>query len=91
MRDLRNRGGEVVDRAAGGERITVTRSGEPVAERITVTRSGEPVAELTALSRRRLSGEVLLQRCQATLGLLASLIYSRKPWDPFATHHPRAD
>lgn len=32
IRDLRNQGGEIVDRAASGERITVTRSGRPVAE-----------------------------------------------------------
>lgn len=32
IRDLRNHGGEVVDRAARGEEITITRSGEPVAE-----------------------------------------------------------
>jgi prevent-host-death family protein len=32
IRELRNRGGEVVDRAARGEQITITRSGRPVAE-----------------------------------------------------------
>ena len=32
IRELRNEGGEVVDRAARGERITITRSGQPVAE-----------------------------------------------------------
>jgi prevent-host-death family protein len=32
IRELRNQGGEVVDRAARGERITITRSGRPVAE-----------------------------------------------------------
>jgi prevent-host-death family protein len=32
IRDLRNSGGEVVDRAARGETITVTRAGKPVAE-----------------------------------------------------------
>ncbi|OJU84122.1 MAG: prevent-host-death protein [Solirubrobacterales bacterium 70-9] len=32
MRELRNEGGEVVDRAARGERIIITRSGTPVAE-----------------------------------------------------------
>jgi prevent-host-death family protein len=32
IRDLRNRGGEVVDRAAGGELITITRGGKRVAE-----------------------------------------------------------
>ncbi len=32
IRELRNQGGDVVDRAARGERITITRSGRPVAE-----------------------------------------------------------
>jgi len=32
IRELRNHGGDVVDRAARGERITITRSGAPVAE-----------------------------------------------------------
>jgi prevent-host-death family protein len=32
IRDLRNHGGEVVDRAARGEQITITRAGTEVAE-----------------------------------------------------------
>ena len=32
IRELRNHGGEVVDRVAAGERLTVTRGGQPVAE-----------------------------------------------------------
>jgi prevent-host-death family protein len=32
VRELRNHGGDIVDRAAGGEEITITRSGRPVAE-----------------------------------------------------------
>jgi prevent-host-death family protein len=32
IRELRNQGGAVVDRAARGESITITRSGKPVAE-----------------------------------------------------------
>lgn len=31
IRELRNKGGEIVDRAASGERITITRGGKPVA------------------------------------------------------------
>lgn len=31
IRELRNQGGEIVDRAAKGERITITRGGKPVA------------------------------------------------------------
>ncbi len=32
IRELRNRGGEVVDRVAAGEHVIVTRGGRPVAE-----------------------------------------------------------
>lgn len=32
IRDLRNHGGEVVDRVARGEPVTITRAGRPVAE-----------------------------------------------------------
>ena len=49
IRDLRNRGGEVVDRVARGERVTITRS-------------GRPVAELRPLTAPGLSGAALLQR-----------------------------
>lgn len=36
IRDLRNKGGEIVDRAAAGETIIVTRDGRPVAELVPV-------------------------------------------------------
>lgn len=49
IRDLRNHGGDVVDRAARGEQITITRS-------------GKAVAELRAISPRGLSAEALLSR-----------------------------
>lgn len=49
IRDLRNHGGDVVDRAAQGERITITRS-------------GRAVAELRALPSGGLSGAALLER-----------------------------
>lgn len=32
IRELRNHGGDVVDRAAGGEEVTITRAGKEVAE-----------------------------------------------------------
>ncbi|MGV1048642.1 MAG: type II toxin-antitoxin system Phd/YefM family antitoxin [Solirubrobacterales bacterium] len=50
IRELRNNGGDVVDRAARGEQITITRA-------------GRPVAELRAL-RPPLSAEALLSRWQ---------------------------
>jgi prevent-host-death family protein len=49
IRDLRNHGGEVVDRVERGEHITVTRDGRAVAEL-------QPVAKVG------LSAEVLLER-----------------------------
>jgi antitoxin (DNA-binding transcriptional repressor) of toxin-antitoxin stability system len=48
IRELRNHGGDVVDRAARGEQITITRS-------------GREVAELRAI-RSPLSAEALLSR-----------------------------
>jgi len=36
VRDLRNHGGDVLDRVAAGERVVVTRDGRPVAELIAV-------------------------------------------------------
>lgn len=52
IRDLRNHGGAVVDRAARGERITITRSGRAVAELRAVRPS--PSAEALLSRRRRL-------------------------------------
>lgn len=49
IRELRNNGGDVVDRAARGERITITRS-------------GKPVATLRPLDPPTLSAEALLAR-----------------------------
>lgn len=49
IRDLRNKGGEVVDRAARGESITITKS-------------GRPIAELRPVARRGLAASVLLSR-----------------------------
>jgi antitoxin (DNA-binding transcriptional repressor) of toxin-antitoxin stability system len=51
IRTLRNHGGEVVDRAAHGEQITITRSGKAVAELRAVSRP--PVAAEILLARRR--------------------------------------
>ena len=49
IRDLRNNGGEVVERASRGESITITRA-------------GKPVAELRPLTRRGLTADALLTR-----------------------------
>lgn len=38
IRDLRNHGGDVIDRVERGERITITRAGRPVAELRPITR-----------------------------------------------------
>jgi prevent-host-death family protein len=48
IRELRNHGGEVVDRAARGEEITITRAGMPVAE----LRAVRPPLSAEALLRR---------------------------------------
>ncbi len=49
IRDLRNHGGEVVDRVEAGGRLTVTRD-------------GRPVAELRPIRPRGLSAAALLER-----------------------------
>jgi antitoxin (DNA-binding transcriptional repressor) of toxin-antitoxin stability system len=46
IRDLRNSGGEVVDRAARGEAITITKAGRPVAEFRELPRPGLSAAAL---------------------------------------------
>jgi prevent-host-death family protein len=40
IRELRNKGGDVVERAAGGEMITITKAGKPVAELRPLPRAG---------------------------------------------------
>lgn len=49
IRDLRHRGGDVVDQAAAGQLITITRD-------------GRPVAELRALLPRELTATQVLER-----------------------------
>jgi len=49
IRELRNHGGEVVERVLAGESVVVTRS-------------GKPVAELRPLGRRRLRAEEVVAR-----------------------------
>jgi prevent-host-death family protein len=52
IRDLRNRGGEVVDRVEAGEHVTVTRDGRPVAELRPVRTRGIAAAALVERWRR---------------------------------------
>jgi prevent-host-death family protein len=49
IRDLRNHGGDVVDRVARGEQVTITRA-------------GRPVAQLGPMARPALSATALLER-----------------------------
>lgn len=49
IRDLRNHGGDIVDRVNRGEQVTITRA-------------GEAVAELRPLSKPGLSVDVLVER-----------------------------
>lgn len=51
IRELRSNGGEIVDRAARGERVVITRSGRPVAE-LKPLRSGLSAEELVDQWRR---------------------------------------
>ncbi len=53
IRDLRNKGGEVIDRVARGEQVTITRSGKPVAE-LRPVRAATPTASVLLERWRRL-------------------------------------
>lgn len=46
IRDLRNHGGDVVDRVAGGEHMTVTRRGKQVAELRPLRSAATPITDL---------------------------------------------
>ncbi len=52
IRELRNRGGEVVDRVEAGVHVTVTRDGRPVAELRPLRPRGLRAAELVERWRR---------------------------------------
>ncbi len=52
IRELRNHGGNVVDRAAAGEPITITRAGKPVAELRPATRTALTASALLDRWRR---------------------------------------
>lgn len=51
VRDLRNHGGEVLDRIARGESLIVTRDGAEVAEIVPLRRRTRTTAELIAARR----------------------------------------
>ena len=63
VRDLRNHGGDVLDRVAAGGRIVVTRD-------------GRPVAMLTPLPRPRLDSAALLQRWRSVPSVDADALRS---------------
>ncbi len=48
IRDLRNHGGEVIDRVLSGETVVITRSGVPVAELVPLPPEGLDAASLLA-------------------------------------------
>lgn len=52
IRDLRNHGGEVIDRVARGETVRITRSGRPVAELRPLPRPGVTAEALVEEARR---------------------------------------
>jgi prevent-host-death family protein len=52
VRELRNHGGEVIDRVVGGETVTVTRSGKRVAELRPLARPPLKAATLLAHWRK---------------------------------------
>lgn len=52
IRELRNKGGDVIERVLAGESVTVTRSGTPVAELRPLSRRGVDRASLLKTWRR---------------------------------------
>ncbi len=52
IRELRNHGGEVVDRVARGETVRITRAGRPVAELRPLPRPGVTAEALVEEARR---------------------------------------
>lgn len=48
IRDLRGHGGEVIDRVARGDAVTVTRQGRPVARLVPLDEPGTPRTRIAA-------------------------------------------
>lgn len=65
VRDLRNRGGEVLERVARGESVIVTKDGRPVAELRPLPRSSVGPAEL--IRRRRHLPDVDVTKLRADI------------------------
>jgi prevent-host-death family protein len=63
IRELRNHGGDVIDRVAAGERVVVTRGGRPVAELHPVRST--PLAPDALLARWRRLPKVNLEALRA--------------------------
>jgi prevent-host-death family protein len=63
IRELRNHGGDVVDRVERGETVTITRS-------------GRPVAELRPVRKPRLTAPELLARCRRLPAVDPSALYA---------------
>ena len=68
VRDLRNRGGEVLDTVARGEAVTVTRDGVAVAELRPLPRRGPSAAQL--IERRRHLARIDPERLRQDLDTL---------------------
>lgn len=73
IRELRNKGGEVVERAARGEQITITRAGKPVASLRPLDMNALPAHVLLARWRRLPSVDSVLLRADIDHILSAEL------------------
>jgi prevent-host-death family protein len=65
IRELRNRGGEILLRVSKGETLTVTSDGRPIAELRPLPR--QPLASATLLSRWRLLAPIDAARLRADI------------------------
>lgn len=73
IRELRNHGGHVLDRVTGGEAMTVTRNGRPVAELRPLPRGPLPAATLLARWHRLVAIDAARLRADVDAILDASL------------------
>lgn len=73
IRDLRNHGGEVLERVTRGEALTVTRDGRPIAELRPLPRRPIPAAALLSRWRRLPAIDAAKLRADIDRALDASL------------------